>query len=225
MTNTAAIFIPTGEPEIVPARVRDSPMAPGEPEKRLMLAVLERAVDEFRTYGMVPTGRGRRLCRDVAGWFGFLGYRRVRFRRHLVRRPDSIPPSLERVCGTGTTRNVRTRFEDRGPAGQCRGAVASLAPCGRASRSPARVTAAAIMGPRSSAHSRPPLGFRIDRGWAHAHRLADGTDVTVRMLRPEDREAFLAGFERLSPRRVASKSSSGAPRLGQHSATACWRRS
>ena len=93
MTNTAAILIPTGEPEIVPARVRDSPMAPGEPEKRLMLAVLERAVDEFRTYGMVPTGRGRRLCRDVAGWFGFLGYRRVRFRRHLVRRPDSIPPS------------------------------------------------------------------------------------------------------------------------------------
>jgi hypothetical protein len=26
MTNTAAILIPTGEPEIVPARVRDSPM-------------------------------------------------------------------------------------------------------------------------------------------------------------------------------------------------------
>jgi GNAT superfamily N-acetyltransferase len=40
--------------------------------------------------------------------------------------------------------------------------------------------------------------FRIDRQWAHAHRLADGTEVMLRMLRPEDRESFLAGFERLS---------------------------
>jgi RimJ/RimL family protein N-acetyltransferase len=44
--------------------------------------------------------------------------------------------------------------------------------------------------------SRP---FCIDRAWINVYRLADGTDVTVRMLRPEDREAFLAGFERLSP--------------------------
>jgi RimJ/RimL family protein N-acetyltransferase len=41
--------------------------------------------------------------------------------------------------------------------------------------------------------------FRIDRTWTRVHLLADGTDVTVRMLRPEDREAFLAGFDRLSP--------------------------
>jgi GNAT superfamily N-acetyltransferase len=41
--------------------------------------------------------------------------------------------------------------------------------------------------------------FSIDGAWARVHRLADGTDVTVRMLRPEDREAFLAGFQRLSP--------------------------
>jgi GNAT superfamily N-acetyltransferase len=41
--------------------------------------------------------------------------------------------------------------------------------------------------------------FSIDRAWNHVHRLADGTDVTVRLLRPEDRDAFLAGFERLSP--------------------------
>jgi GNAT superfamily N-acetyltransferase len=41
--------------------------------------------------------------------------------------------------------------------------------------------------------------FCIDRGWTRSHRLAEGTDVTVRMLRPADRAAFLAGFERLSP--------------------------
>lgn len=41
--------------------------------------------------------------------------------------------------------------------------------------------------------------FSIDRAWNRVHRLADGTHVTVRMLRPDDREAFLAGFERLSP--------------------------
>jgi GNAT superfamily N-acetyltransferase len=42
-------------------------------------------------------------------------------------------------------------------------------------------------------------GPHPDRAWKRVHRLADGTDVTVRMLCPDDREAFLAGFERLSP--------------------------
>lgn len=47
---------------------------------------------------------------------------------------------------------------------------------------------------------RPPAeAFHIDRAWVRVHRLADGTEVTLRMLRPEDRESFLAGFERLSP--------------------------
>jgi GNAT superfamily N-acetyltransferase len=41
-------------------------------------------------------------------------------------------------------------------------------------------------------------GFGIDRASACVHRLADATDVTVRMLCPEDRESFLAGFEGLS---------------------------
>lgn len=40
--------------------------------------------------------------------------------------------------------------------------------------------------------------FRIDRASACAHRLADTTEVTIRMLCPEDRESFLAGFEGLS---------------------------
>jgi GNAT superfamily N-acetyltransferase len=41
-------------------------------------------------------------------------------------------------------------------------------------------------------------GFRIDRTSVCVHRLADATEVTIRMLSPEDRESFLAGFEGLS---------------------------
>lgn len=41
-----------------------------DPVKRLMVAVLDRAVNDFRTYADVPTGRGRRLFADVAAWFG-----------------------------------------------------------------------------------------------------------------------------------------------------------
>jgi hypothetical protein len=55
--------------EMPRAQVRDRSMAPLEGEKRLMLAVLERAVGDFRTYANVPTGRGRRLFMQVAAWF------------------------------------------------------------------------------------------------------------------------------------------------------------
>jgi len=44
-------------------------MAQLDPAKRLMLAVLDRAVNDFRTYATVPTERGRRLFADVAAWF------------------------------------------------------------------------------------------------------------------------------------------------------------
>ena len=50
-------------------QVRERSMAPLEGEKRLMLAVLERAVDDFRIYANVPTARGRWLFREVAAWF------------------------------------------------------------------------------------------------------------------------------------------------------------
>ena len=40
--------------------------------------------------------------------------------------------------------------------------------------------------------------FSNDRTSACVHRLADATEATIRMLSPEDRESFLAGFERLS---------------------------
>jgi hypothetical protein len=69
MPNTDATFVQNGEPEILPARARDPSMAPLEAEKRLMLAVLQRAVDDFRTYATVPTGRGRWLFMEVDAWF------------------------------------------------------------------------------------------------------------------------------------------------------------
>jgi hypothetical protein len=40
-----------------------------EPVRRIMLAVLERAVNDFQSYAAVPTGRGRRLLAEVDGWF------------------------------------------------------------------------------------------------------------------------------------------------------------
>jgi hypothetical protein len=44
-------------------------MARLEPVKRLMLAVLDRAVNDFRAYAAVPTARGRRLFNEVDAWF------------------------------------------------------------------------------------------------------------------------------------------------------------
>jgi hypothetical protein len=68
MTSTA-IVIRDEQHEILRAHVRERSIAPLEGEKRLMLAVLERAVDDFRTYANVPTGRGRWLFMEVAAWF------------------------------------------------------------------------------------------------------------------------------------------------------------
>jgi hypothetical protein len=55
--------------EMLRARVCERSMVPLEGEKRLMLAVVERAVDDFRIYVLVPTGRGRRIFREAAAWF------------------------------------------------------------------------------------------------------------------------------------------------------------
>lgn len=68
MTSTA-IVIRDEQHEILRAQVRERSIAPLEGEKRLMLAVLERAVDDLRTYANVPTGRGRWLLMEVAAWF------------------------------------------------------------------------------------------------------------------------------------------------------------
>lgn len=55
--------------EMLRAQVRSRTTAPLEGEKRLMLAVLERAVADFRIYANIPTGRARRIFREVAAWF------------------------------------------------------------------------------------------------------------------------------------------------------------
>ena len=39
-----------------------------QPEKRLMLAVLEGAVSDFQNYATVPAGRGKRLFADAVAW-------------------------------------------------------------------------------------------------------------------------------------------------------------
>jgi hypothetical protein len=39
-----------------------------EPEKRLMLAVLEGAVRDFKTYAMASTGRGKQIFIDADRW-------------------------------------------------------------------------------------------------------------------------------------------------------------
>ena len=69
MRHNAAIVIENEQHEVFPAQVRDPSIAPLQPEKRLMLAVLEGAINDFQTYAFVPTGRGRGLFIEVGAWF------------------------------------------------------------------------------------------------------------------------------------------------------------
>jgi RimJ/RimL family protein N-acetyltransferase len=46
-------------------------------------------------------------------------------------------------------------------------------------------------------NSVEPMRFTADS--ASRHRLADGTEIVLRLLRPEHREQLIAGFDRLSP--------------------------
>jgi hypothetical protein len=71
MTNAEALLIPNAQSEFFAAGVRHAAMATLQPEKRLMLAVLEHAVEDFRTYAFVATERGRRLFMEVDAWFRY----------------------------------------------------------------------------------------------------------------------------------------------------------
>jgi GNAT superfamily N-acetyltransferase len=88
----------------------------------------------------------------------------------------------------------------------------------------------------SNDHRPSHEAFRIDASSIRIHRLADGTEVTVRMVRSEDRDAFLAGFDRLSPESRYLRFFSPMPRLPEsmlhrllhmdgidHVALAAWR--
>jgi GNAT superfamily N-acetyltransferase len=81
-----------------------------------------------------------------------------------------------------------------------------------------------------------PSGAAVDRAWACVHRLTDGTEVTIRMLVPEDRPSFLAGFEGLSRKSRYLRFFTAMPRLPasvlqrllntdgiDHAALAAWR--
>lgn len=69
MTKAEALVMPPLQRQIFPALVCDAAIASANAEERLMLAVLERAVDDFRIYAEVPTGRGRWLFTEAAAWF------------------------------------------------------------------------------------------------------------------------------------------------------------
>ena len=83
-----------------------------------MLALLERAVDDFRTYENVPTERGRWLFLEVAAWFDS---------------SETGPFDFEGICeATGLDpdflrKGVRSAYDTQRPA--------MTSPCGAASRS------------------------------------------------------------------------------------------
>ena len=69
MTGSAERLGENGQGSILPAQVPRASVTMLEPVKRLMLAVLERAVVDYRTYATVPTARGRRLFTKIDAWF------------------------------------------------------------------------------------------------------------------------------------------------------------
>lgn len=69
MTGSAERLVENGQGNILPAQVSRACVTKPEPVKRLMLAVLERAVVDYRTYATVPTARGRRLFTEIDAWF------------------------------------------------------------------------------------------------------------------------------------------------------------
>ena len=80
-----------------PARGPDLSMGDSSPVKRLMLAVLDRAVNDLRTYAVVPTPRGRRIFSEIDAWFrastdGVFDFETI------CTRPDSIPISSAKAC-------------------------------------------------------------------------------------------------------------------------------
>jgi hypothetical protein len=54
---------------IFPSDILDATPSRIQPEKRLLLAVLEGAVADFQKYATASSVRGRRLFADAEGWF------------------------------------------------------------------------------------------------------------------------------------------------------------
>ena len=69
MNNLDAIILGNEPFQLFRVPIHHSSTESLQPEKRLMLAVLEQAVEDFRTYAFVTTGRARFLFMDAAAWF------------------------------------------------------------------------------------------------------------------------------------------------------------
>jgi RimJ/RimL family protein N-acetyltransferase len=63
--------------------------------------------------------------------------------------------------------------------------------------------------------SREGSATKIDTEYSAVERLTDGTQVRLRLLRPSDRDALLAGFQRLSPESRYRRFLSPTPRLSK----------
>jgi hypothetical protein len=100
-----AAIIQNGQCEILPAHVRDPSIAPRQPAKRLMLAVLERAVDDFWTYAIVPTARGRALFMEVDAWFRSSTTGPFDF-EGICQATGLDPDFIKKGLRSGTTRSV-----------------------------------------------------------------------------------------------------------------------
>ena len=69
MTQTAERLVRHDSGGVLPGQLTAASALRLKPVQRLMLAVLDRALADFRTYGAVPTARGRRLFTEVGAWF------------------------------------------------------------------------------------------------------------------------------------------------------------
>lgn len=110
MAHTAQTLVPDERSHCAPA---PGPSIGGlEPVKRLMLAVLDRAVNDFRTYAAVPTQRGRRIFGEIDAWFrastdGVFDFETICDATGLD--PDFIRKGLRSSCGleaVGTRRSA-----------------------------------------------------------------------------------------------------------------------
>jgi hypothetical protein len=142
MAKTATTLAWDGQSEILPAQVPQLSMARLEPVKRLMLAVLERAVNDLHTYASVPTARGKRLFTEADAWFrssagGPFDFETICHATELD--PDFIRNGLRSPNGPGqrTSVNVTPRakiavpFHVKGSVGE---APVSLGSMGSATR-------------------------------------------------------------------------------------------
>jgi hypothetical protein len=69
MRETTVATSPSDSTSIVSTEFFDGLGARLQPEKRLMLAVLEDAVSDFQKYATAASGRGRRLFAEAEAWF------------------------------------------------------------------------------------------------------------------------------------------------------------